>query len=96
MEASSGLRAATLSRDIDRLRLDVRFLAKVPPVQGIMRAIGNGGYDAAEKTPGALWKTSLEAIFSSYIETNPDLTQVRLIGVADNGLELVRVDRRNN
>lgn len=96
IEASSGLRAATLSSDIDRLRLDVRFLAKVPPVQGMVRAVGNGGYDAAEKTPGEFWRTSLQAIFSSYIETNPDLTQVRFIGVANHGLELVRVDRRHN
>lgn len=96
IEASSGLRAATLSKEIDRLRLDVRFLAKVPPVQGMVRAMGNGGYDAAEKTPGAFWRTSLQAIFSSYIETNPDLTQVRFIGVANHGLELVRVDRRHN
>ncbi|WP_219116688.1 PAS domain S-box protein [Janthinobacterium sp. UMAB-56] len=96
MEASSGLRAANLSQEIDRLRLDVRFLAKVPPVQGMVRAMGNSGYDAAERTPGQFWKTSLQAIFSSYLETNPDLTQVRFIGVANHGLELVRVDRRHN
>jgi PAS domain S-box-containing protein len=96
LEASSGLRAATLTREINRLRLDVRFLATVPPVQGMVRAMGNSGYDAAEKTPGAFWRTSLQDIFSSYIETNPALTQVRFIGVAKHGLELVRVDRRDN
>jgi PAS domain S-box-containing protein len=96
MQASSGLRVATLSKEIDRLRLDVRFLAAVPPVQGMVRAMGNGGYDAVEKTPGAFWSTSLQEIFSSYIKTNPALTQVRFIGVAKHGLELVRVDRRGN
>ena len=62
----------------------------------MVRALGNGGYDAAEQTPGVFWRTRLQAIFSSYLETNPDLTQVRFIGVANHGLELVRVDRRHN
>lgn len=96
MEASSGLRAATLKNEINRLRLDVRFLAKVPPVQGMVRAISHGGYDSVEKTSGDLWTARLQTIFSSYIETNPNLTQVRFIGVANHGLELVRIDRRHN
>jgi len=38
-------------------------------------------------------KHQLAEIFSSLLETHPEYVQIRLIGAADHGLELVRVDR---
>jgi len=94
--ASAGIRAAALSSDNDQLRRDVRFLSKVPPIQGMVRAIGDHGYDATEQTSVEVWKKRLQTIFAGFLAANPDFFKVRFISVADDGMELVRVDRRQD
>ncbi|MBB6255074.1 PAS domain S-box protein [Nitrospirillum iridis] len=90
------LRSATLTQVLDRLRLDTQFLSKVPPVPGLARAGGLTGVDAQEKTTGGLWERRLKDVFAAYAAANPRLTRLRYVGVADNGRELVRVDRVGN
>ncbi|MET3134182.1 two-component system sensor histidine kinase/response regulator [Oxalobacteraceae bacterium GrIS 1.11] len=85
--------AGILAREIENLRRDVLFLARMPPIEGIMRATANGAFDATENTPLALWRRRLDTIFQAYALTNPDVSQVRLIGMADQGRELQRVER---
>jgi PAS domain S-box-containing protein len=78
---------------ISQLRSDALFLAGTPPIQGIGRALRAGGYDAAGASSLAQWKERLEQIFGSFAEARPRYFQLRLIGVQDNGRELVRVER---
>ncbi|NRR31377.1 PAS domain S-box protein [Oxalobacteraceae bacterium] len=85
--------ANILLREVEHWRHDVTFLASVPPTSGLVRAAIGGGHDAAENTPMALWERRLKAIFSAYALANPDIFQVRLIGMANRGRELIRVDR---
>lgn len=94
MEASSGLRAAILNENIERLRRNARFLAHIPPVQGMVRAFGNNGYDAQEKTLLPSWRLRMQQIFSAFAQENPDVTKVSFIGIADGAREIVRVDQR--
>ncbi len=89
----SAVSASLLEQQIGTLERDVLFLASLPPVGGIVRASGNDGYDAQEMTPIALWHRRLVSIFKAYAATNPDIVQVRLIGMAGHGRELVRVVR---
>ncbi|HEY8027670.1 MAG TPA: PAS domain S-box protein [Burkholderiaceae bacterium] len=93
MEASAGLRAAILNENIERLRQNTRFLAHIPPVQGMVRAYGNNGYDTQEKTPLPLWRVRMQQIFSAFAQENPDVSKVRFIGIAGNVGEIVRVDQ---
>jgi|GEM_PF-1384281 PAS domain S-box-containing protein len=86
------LRGAAVTEVIDRLRRQVRFLAAVPPVQGLVRAALNGGFDAQEHIAGEFWEERLQTIFATFAAVNPALLQLRFIGVAHDGLELVRVD----
>ncbi|WP_163834342.1 response regulator [Spartinivicinus ruber] len=88
--------AIKISEKLNRLKEDVAFLADVPPIQGIIRAVGNDGFDVKENSHIALWLSRLNQIFSSYLKSHPDVYQVRYIGVANNGRELVRVDKENN
>ena len=81
-----------LVRAIDNLRQDVLFLAQTPPIQGIIRAQRNGGVDPRDNDSVEIWYQRLQAIFTAVAETSSDYFQIRLIGVADNGRELVRVD----
>ncbi|MEE2733323.1 MAG: ATP-binding protein [Pseudomonadota bacterium] len=87
------LRANLLQRRLQEDRAKAHFLYSTPPVQGIVRATLNGGVDPEDDTRLAQWKRRLEIIFEAYLEDNPSVQQVRYIGLADDGRELVRVDR---
>jgi|GEM_PF-1245353 len=102
-EARVALRAATtitamMGRDDTTLRdaigqseRAVRFLSSLPPIEGIGRALAGGGIDPQDGTTLAVWKARLESIARAYLLANDSVFQVRLIGVADGGRELVRV-----
>uniref|UniRef100_UPI00293D440A PAS domain S-box protein n=1 Tax=Janthinobacterium sp. TaxID=1871054 RepID=UPI00293D440A len=85
--------ADILGRQIEQLRRDVLFLASVPPVWGMVRASGNAGRDTLDDTPQFVWRLRLETIFLAFAAANPSVFQVRLIGMADGGRELLRVER---
>ncbi|TGD73624.1 response regulator [Mangrovimicrobium sediminis] len=101
---SNALQEATRERiDLLRQRLltrleversAVQFLSRVPPVSGIYRATQSGGVDPLDGTTTQQWKQRLEKIFTAYIGEHPEIAQIRYIGVADGGRELVRVDRK--
>ena len=85
---------AAESRRVFR-RNSVVFLASSPPVyamvHGPQAAIGQGGVVA----PAAVaWR--LEQFFVAYLQANPDVYQARLITAAENGRELVRVERQGD
>ncbi len=72
---------------------EAKILSRVPPVRGLMRSIANNGVDPKDGSTTQLWKKRLETTFTSVMQVNPYFTQVRYIGLADDGLELVRVNR---
>lgn len=76
------------------LRQDVLFLSNTPPVSGIVRAALNRGYDPRYGSSSKAWEERLQQIFSAFSAAHPDYYQIRYIGVADGGMELVRVDNR--
>ncbi len=74
----------------------VRFIYKTPPILGIARADSTQDkVDPRDGTPIDTWKSWLSNIFIAFIESNPDVKQIRYIGIANNGTEIVRVDRRD-
>lgn len=82
-----------ISNDV---KSDVRFLSSLPPIQGIIRAQYNNGIDPLDEDSEQVWRRRLEQIFESFIVSRPNYAQVRYIGLADYGRELVRVDRTAN
>jgi len=93
LSETSHAAARQLTENIDFLRREVRFLAKLPPIQGIIRAQGNGGTDPRDGSSLAEWKKRLTAIFAGFLRTRPGYFQVRFIGRSDGGRELVRVNQ---
>ncbi|AMO67615.1 response regulator [Zhongshania aliphaticivorans] len=87
-------RSKAFMASIERLKRDTLFLAGTPPIQGIIRAKNNGGIDPQVNNATEVWEQRLQEIFSAYLEIQPGVQQVRYIGVADQGRELVRVDRK--
>jgi hypothetical protein len=92
----ANFKASELQRYIGTIRRDVLFLSRTPPVQGIRRAVSSQGYDSRGVSSLEHWKQRLQAVFKSFMETHPGYFQIRYIGVADNGRELVRVNRQND
>ncbi|WP_170122195.1 ATP-binding protein [Breoghania corrubedonensis] len=72
---------------------DLRMLAGMPPIQGIIRSSRNGGIDPMDGSSLDMWRQRLTEIFDSLLSQRPDNFQIRYIGLADGGRELVRVDR---
>jgi PAS domain S-box-containing protein len=85
----------TIESTLNFRRQFILFLSDVPPIQGIVRAQANDGFDAQGETALPLWKARLQQIFSAYLASNADITQVRYIGIADGGREIVRVDQKD-
>lgn len=83
-----------LNQAIDSLRQDVLFLSNTPPVPGIVRAALNHGYDSRYGNTHKVWAERLEQIFSAFSQAHPNYYQIRFIGAADGGRELVRIDNR--
>ncbi len=84
-----------LIQPINTLRQDVLFLSNVPPISGIVRAAQNRGYDARYHNSTRVWEERLQQIFSAFAAAHPDYYQIRYVGVADAGRELVRINSRN-
>lgn len=80
-----------LRQTIREAEQEVRFFAGTPPVAGIGRALLNNGLDPVDGNTLAQWRARLEQIGQSYATARPEVFQLRLIGVADGGRELVRV-----
>ncbi|HET6566909.1 MAG TPA: ATP-binding protein [Rhodothermales bacterium] len=74
---------------------DVQFLAATPPVQGIVRALTLRGIDPETAILDSEWRDQLAAIFQAFLASRPSYLQARFIGVANDGMELVRVERQN-
>ena len=75
------------------IEADVQFLAKTPPIQGIIRAQQQHGVDTLGHSNEQLWRERLAQIFDSILQSHPAYYQTRYIGFADNGRELVRAER---
>jgi PAS domain S-box-containing protein len=62
-------------------------------LNGIIRARLAGGFDSLDGTSEATWRERLAARFSAELASKLAYSQLRIIGVDNNGRELVRVDR---
>ncbi len=74
---------------------DVRFLSRVPPIQGIIRARSGNGVDPVDGSRLETWRERLNQIFEGLLNEKKNYLQVRYIGLEDNGKEIVRVDRNS-
>lgn len=88
------LLAGSIQSQIDELRNDVRFLSSTPPIQGIIRSTKTG-FDPQDNSSLEQWRNRLEVIFKEMLHAKKFYTQLRYIGINDDGKELVRVDRKN-
>lgn len=79
---------------IQEPRDDVLFISNVPPIQGIIRTQQLNGSEPKDGSTEEQWKYRLETIFTELIKAKPNYLQIRYIGVADGGREIVRVEKQ--
>ncbi len=85
--------ANDIENSLIKINNDIQVLAKTPPIQGIIRSTNNKGADEAGSSNFSMWKERLITIFESMLAANKNYTQIRYIGVADDGKEIVRVNQ---
>ncbi len=85
-----------LKENVERMRFDAQRIARSDSVAGYNRAVQGGGYDDEFNMTQSLWKKRIELELVSLLEQRPEYLQIRYIGVADNGLEIVRIERSGN
>lgn len=88
--------ALSLNFAFEQVKNDLLVVEGTPPVRGVIRCIVNKGPDPMDGSPFALWHKRLEMIFTSVMVSKPYCTQMRFIGIADNGKEILRVNRIDN
>jgi PAS domain S-box-containing protein len=86
-------KSARFVAQIDALRADVRFLARSPVVEGLIRARHAAGIDPKLLESEGEIQRRMAAVFRECLEAKPYYSQARLIGVDDGGKEIVRVER---
>ncbi|GGP67917.1 ATP-binding protein [Shewanella saliphila] len=74
----------------------ILFLHATPSVNGLSRALQHDGIDPIDATTRQQWQGRLQDMFSAFVQTNPEVRQVRFISRLNNGREVVRVERRND
>lgn len=88
---------ATRLQDIfDAVQRDLDFLARSPSLRWLVSTLQTTSGDPASDAAREQSKRQLQEVFAALLVTHPWYTQVRLIGVAAEGMEHVRVDQVDN
>jgi len=96
LKYETNIKSLKLVSDIKNLSDDTKYLASTPPIQGIPQAIKSNGTDSQDNTRIQVWQKRLTTIFTELIRAKPNYLQIRYIGIADEGKELIRVDRKGS
>ncbi|MCF8475425.1 MAG: PAS domain S-box protein [Pseudolabrys sp.] len=93
IDAQVRLLAADFDSYVGGARADVRSFIAAAALDGIIRARQNGGIHPDDGTSEMIWRRRLAGRLVAEVKAKPLYQQFRIIGFADGGLELVRVDR---
>ena len=94
IDTRTRLLAAELEAAVRGLRPNVMGFGSAVAIEGIVRASLAGGTDPRDGVTLAAWRDRLARRFVAELAANPDFLQFRVIGIADGGREILRVDRQ--
>jgi PAS domain S-box-containing protein len=72
---------------------DVASFRSAAALHGLIRARRSGGIDPVDGVSEKTWRDRLASRFAAELEAKPAYAMLRIIGIDDDGRELVRVDR---
>ena len=89
--------ANDIEQSINSIVDDVLMISKSEEIKGIIRTLENKfHYDEVENLKLEDWEKKLQKEFYTYIEQNKSYFQIRFIGIANDGKEIVRLDKQKN
>lgn len=80
---------------LEDTKRDIRYLIAAPSIRGILEKTRPSEHQNFDSLTLDQFYNSLANSFSAYLLAKENVTQARLIGVDNNGLELVRVNKIN-
>jgi PAS domain S-box-containing protein len=92
-EIHAQLLAADLQGYVRGAHSDVLGFRAAASIDGIIRARLAGGVHPADGTTEAAWRARMAARFVGELESKPAYLRFRIIGIEDEGREIVRVER---
>lgn len=93
LQTAAQRRADELGAFVQEARSEILSVVNTEPVKGLARAHIAGGFDAAQNSTEEQWRQRLANNMVSIMNARPDYYKFRLIGIANGGREIVRVDR---
>lgn len=78
----------------EKVRADLTNLIYSDPLHGHIRAVEGDGYDERANMTEALWKQRLINDFTNLLKQRLEYDKIRYIGIADEGMEIIRVKYR--
>ena len=81
--------------EVNQVRLEVSRIAVSDPIKGFCRAELNNKFDDKRNMTSSLWKKRIANDFTTLLKQRPEFLQIRFIGVANDGMELIRVENKN-
>ncbi len=74
----------------DNGRQNVRFMSRIPPIQGIIRARQP---DSSEEDHETVWRDRLETIYFGLLQANPEYLSIGYSSLGEDAKQIVRVER---
>lgn len=87
------LMSLRIKNKYDGVKDDALTISGMPPVDGIIRSIKNGGVDSVDKSDLKSWEGRFAKILLSVMARNSHYRHIQFIGIKNGGREIVRVDR---
>lgn len=95
LAARTELNAQGLSDQIDRHRRSLLFLKQAPEINAWLNAATAvpSAHETSDSVTLSKARERLATLFAAFAAYHPEVTKLRLIGVADQGKEIVRINR---
>src|SRR5712691_689273 len=93
IESHARLLAAEMANYVRGARNDIVGFQSAVALNGIVRARSAGGTDPLDGTSEATWRARMSERYAKELASKAAYSEFRIIGVADGGREIVRVDR---
>jgi len=88
--------AYNIKKKIEEAKKNLLFASNSESIFGILRTTKNKyNYDEEQNMHLNSWKERLSKLFAVVMKQNPSYFQVRLIGIENNGKEMIRVEQKN-
>jgi PAS domain S-box-containing protein len=95
LSSLADIKAVKFAAEMETLRTDALFASRSPVMQRLVRALQAGGTDPVSGETAPQLRQRATLFCTELLRAKPAYSQVRLIGIADGGRELVRVQRQH-